>query len=1004
MSRFYSLLSIAITAFCAISFNVSAQIVINEGSNRNFQTVVDEDGEAEDWIELYNMGNEAVDLFGYQLTTELENEEELEPWTFPHYTLQPGEHLLIFCSEKNRIFSSPFEQVAFISDYTPFVGWNTHEFSQDFIWDGVSDIVVNSCSYNNTGYVSNAVFNQTATPYISSTVTYNDGSDASCYGLGGEVHASRPNIQLNGISIGEGTLNNNTTSYPAPYGNWYWSARNQMLYKASELQAAGLTAGPISSIAWDVTYTDNVLYTYVDIALKQVSVDGLTPQFINNSGVYFHTDFRIASEGEVVYLIAPDGNTVDELNVSVPAMNASVGLFEDGNEPSMLLQTPSPGATNNNSALAVGVAESPLFSLDSGVYPSLQSVIIYDLNTGNSQVYYTTNGEEPTQESTLYDGENIPVFQSTVIRARAYKTGMLPSAITSATYLINVDHSTPIVSVMVDPEHLYGPEGIFDNWGLDWERYAQMMYFDSTATHPLLFERQTAMQIDGGAGGSRAHPQHSFRLELAKGSLNENPVLLPLLPNRPEREQYSRLYFRNGSNQWLTMPWKDACQVEMMTGESKGYFSAMRPVTVYINGQYFGLYEMREKLDEEMFTIYDQSVPDDVISLSYWYQSQLRATTGDPLNYWMSVEQFFQLDPSAPNFLEQADAIFDMEYYADYIIGQTWIGNADWPQNNIKAHRSDSTFNRWRFSTIDMELSLAPNGWTDCFFEGLGQVYGAGQDQPFVGPWIRSMNNEAYRQYFINRYADLLNTSYRIERLLAMSDNYFERWAPEMPNEYQRWGDPGNVNGWMNELYLRHLAFQADLECKSSVIRDQIQNRYELEGQFTLTLDVEPAGAGYIQINTITPQDLPWDGIYYNGVPIEITAFANEGYEFQFWEDNPFIGNVNIPTWSGPINLEEINFTAVFEEVVGVNETAANTSSAMLFPNPVSSVLQLENKDKRMNGYEIYASDGRLIHQDQMALSQYRWNLDVSSYSKGIYTIKVKYLDGDAEVLRWVKD
>ncbi|MFY8138285.1 MAG: CotH kinase family protein [Flavobacteriales bacterium] len=1004
MNRFYCLLVLSYIFVFSPGFEGSAQVVINEGSNRNFQTVVDEDGEAEDWIELYNMGNEAVDLFGYQLTTELENASELEPWTFPHYTLQPGEHLLIFCSEKNRIFSPPFEQVAFISDYTPFVGWNTHEFSQDFIWDGVSDIVVNSCSYSNTGYISNAVFNQTETPYISSTVTYNDGSDASCYGLGGEVHASRPNIQLNGISIGDGTLNNSTTSYPAPYGNWYWSARNQMLYKGSELLAAGLTAGPISSIAWDVTYTDNVLYTYVDIALKQVSVDGLTPQFINNSGVYFHTDFRIASEGEVVYLIAPDGNTVDELNVNVPATNSSVGLFEDGIEPAVLLQTPSPGATNNNSALAVGVAESPLFSIDSGVYPSLQSVIIYDLNTGNSQVYYTTNGEEPTQESTLYDGENIPVFQSTVIRARAYKTGMLPSAITSATYLINVDHSTPIVSVMVDPEHLYGPEGIFDNWGLDWERYAQMMYFDSTTTHPLLFERQTAMQIDGGAGGSRAHPQHSFRLELAKGSLNENPVLLPLLPNRPEREQYSRLYFRNGSNQWLTMPWKDGCQVEMMTGESKGYFSAMRPVTVYINGQYFGLYEMREKLDEEMFTIYDQSIPDDVLSLSYWYQGQLRATTGDPMNYWMSLEQFFQLDPLAPNFLELADAIFDMEYYADYIIGQSWIGNADWPQNNIKAHRSDSTFNRWRFSTIDMELSLAPNGWTDCYFEGLGQVYGAGQDQPFVGPWIRSMNNEAYRQYFINRYADLLNTSYRIERLLAMSDNYFERWAPEMPNEYQRWGDPGNVNGWMNELYDRHLAFQADLECKSGVIRDQIQNRYELEGQFTLTLDVEPAGAGYIQINTITPQDLPWDGIYYNGVPIEITAFANEGYEFQFWEDNLFIGNVNIPTWSGPINLEEINFTAVFEEVVGVNETAANTSSAMLYPNPVSSVLQLENKDKRMNGYEIYASDGRLIHQDQMGLSQYRWNLDVSGYSNGIYTIKIKYLDGDAEVLRWVKD
>ena len=102
MNRLYSHVSIVLAFITILSFNAGAQIVINEGSNRNFQTVIDEDGEAEDWIELYNSGNEAVDLFGYQLTTELENEEEEEAWTFPNYTLQPGEHLLVFCSEKNR--------------------------------------------------------------------------------------------------------------------------------------------------------------------------------------------------------------------------------------------------------------------------------------------------------------------------------------------------------------------------------------------------------------------------------------------------------------------------------------------------------------------------------------------------------------------------------------------------------------------------------------------------------------------------------------------------------------------------------------------------------------------------------------------------------------------------------------------------------------------------------------------------------------------------------------
>jgi len=222
--------------------------------------------------------------------------------------------------------------------------------------------------------------------------------------------------------------------------------------------------------------------------------------------------------------------------------------------------------------------------------------MLYNTDNNDAAIYYTTNGDEPTQESMLYDGEAITVFQSAVIRARAFYTGYAASEISSASYLINVSHSTPIVSMVVDNAHLYGGEGIFDNWWADWERFAQMTYFDSTAAHNLLFTRDVGMQIDGGAGGSRSHAQHSFRVEMDKASLGESEVLFPLLSNRPERAKYSRLYFRNGSNQWLTLsnqwltlPYKDACLTELMADNTKGYYSAMRPVSVYINGQYFGL-------------------------------------------------------------------------------------------------------------------------------------------------------------------------------------------------------------------------------------------------------------------------------------------------------------------------------------------------------------------------------------------------------------------------------
>jgi hypothetical protein len=93
------------------------------------------------------------------------------------------------------------------------------------------------------------------------------------------------------------------------------------------------------------------------------------------------------------------------------------------------------------------------------------------------------------------------------------------------------------------------------------------------------------MQIDGGAGGSRSHPQHSFRLEFAKSIFNENPVLLPLIPHQPNRADYDRLYFRNGSNQWLQLPYKDGALTEMTTRANHGYYSTMRPESVYHIGQ-----------------------------------------------------------------------------------------------------------------------------------------------------------------------------------------------------------------------------------------------------------------------------------------------------------------------------------------------------------------------------------------------------------------------------------
>jgi hypothetical protein len=469
--KYLSLRFLSITiCFVMTTLTIHSQIVINEGSNRNFQQLYDEDGEAKDWIELFNSGSTVVDLYDYSLTTNISAPQQ---WSFSHFLLNPGEYLIVFCSGKNRFYSPPFVPVVNATDYTPQVGWNQHDFFQPFIWDGVSNIVVNSCSYSNTGYITNSVFNQSTTPYTSATVNYQDGSDASCSAYGGETHNMRPNIQLNGITIGTGTDNNGNTSYPAPYGNWYWGARNQMLYTAAELQAAGLTAGPINSIAWDVVWTDAVLYTYVNVEMKNVSVNELTGQFISNAGNFFHTDFNLSPAGETVYLIQPSGVLEDSLHIACPAIDCSQGLFPNGTGIPVLFQTPTDGAMNEATGICTGQAWAPMFSLNSGVYNTMQWLTIYDINNPAAEIHYTTNGNVPTLNDPLYT-DSLPIFQTSCIRARAFATNQLPSDITTGNFLINVSHTTPIVCVVTDNNNLYGDQGIFDHWDQDWEKYAYM--------------------------------------------------------------------------------------------------------------------------------------------------------------------------------------------------------------------------------------------------------------------------------------------------------------------------------------------------------------------------------------------------------------------------------------------------------------------------------------------------------------------------------------------------
>ena len=988
---------VLITLLALIVNETFGQLVINEGSNKNYSTISDEDGDFEDWIEIYNSGATAIDLFNYSLS---DNSNPGE-WVFPHQIIQPNQFIIVFCSEKDRFSSSPFTNVLTDSTFTPQAGWNTHHFSTPFYWDGVSNIVLNLCTYNSF-YQCNSIHSQSVTTYNSATIALNYPGSA-CGFNGGSNAQQRPNIRFNSTTVGTGTVQNGYYDYPSAYSNWYEGARQQYLYTASELISAGLSAGNIDSLAFDVIATCPTNFQLFELSLANTGINSLPPNFIPSAGNFNHTNFKISSNGETIKLYNPSNIQISSLNINCgPGYDVSTGRFPDASVTIKKFSGPTPGLSNNGSIPSDNYTMAPVLSVNSGIYTSAFSVNISDPNNPGANIYYTLDASDPDTNSILWNGIPISVSQTTILRARSFLNGYIPSTITSASYLFNLNHTTPIISVISDSLNLFGPTGMFDNPTLDLLKASSIDYFDSTANHNLLFSRRAGIIMDGG-WGSRGLPQRPFRIKFDDGVLGQGPISGFIIPDRPNRNQYSDFMLRNGSNQYLILPHKDAAQTKMMGDGTNNYYSAWRPATVYINGEYWGLYELREKFNTEMFELSENATESsiEILSSSAQYGFQLRAVEGDVQNFYDSYNSFSQLNPLDSTFWNQADQYFDMTYYNDYMIGEIWMNNADWGfnYNNLKIYRSNATNYRWRYILMDLEYGLLPNPSNDfsCGYDLLEQLINWPSTDP-VNPHFnifwKGIQNDRFRNYFINRFADQMNTMYLPSRLLAIENSMYNQTLPEMPAHFARWGDPNNVPAHMNGYLQYHQLFSDELACRPDNIRNQIQSNFNLPQQVQVELDVFPSNGGKINISTISPDSYPWNGIYFDGVPIQIEALAMPGYQFSHWESNGLITDTLNAVFLDTLTTAAINFKAHFVSTLGIDEL--KPSVFHIYPNPTSEHLSIKLKENigKINQLSVYDVLGKEYHLDNKQNGTTEYWINVSSLGPGFYLIKCQTDDG----------
>jgi hypothetical protein len=430
----------------------------------------------------------------------------------------------------------------------------------------------------------------------------------------------------------------------------------------------------------------------------------------------------------------------------------------------------------------------------------------------------------------------------------------------------------------------------------------------------------SGFSIDAGVkiygGWTRTLPQKSLAI-LAREEYGYSEIDYPLFPDLPF-DKYESFVLRNSGNDWQNTMFRDG----LMTGlvaEDNLDIQAFRPAVVYINGEYWGIHNIREKMTDQYIEMHHGVDHDslDLLEREGW------PLNGDAVHYENMIA-FIEANPvSNPLNYAVVKNMMDIGNFITYEASQIYFANTDWPGNNIKYWRPRTPDGKWKWMLYDTDFGFGLA--TDFTHNTLAFATDpAGPDWPNP-PWSTFLLRELLTSYefridFINRYADLMNSSFRTERVLNQIDQKKAAIISEMPNQFNRWGS--NMWEWLNNIQVvRNFATERKTNAQNHVIQ-----YFDLTDDSEVLLNVVPASSGKIKISTLTLEDFPWTGEYFNGVPVKIMATAYPGYRFIRWEGDYDSDSVSITiTFNSDMELTAI-FEAYTPDLLVINEINYNSS------------------------------------------------------------------------------
>jgi hypothetical protein len=504
-----------------------------------------------------------------------------------------------------------------------------------------------------------------------------------------------------------------------------------------------------------------------------------------------------------------------------------------------------------------------------------------------SDVLFTLDGSVPTRASGAVYTQSIHLSAATpavtVVRARAVLPGGKLGPVVSASYFVGVPATLPLMSLIVDPSDLWDPaRGMYANpleTGKAWERPADVTYVDR--------DRRSGFHIPAGirvhGAWSRYFDKKSLRLYFRQeygASRLEYPVFAV-----SQVRSFKRLVLHSGGEDLFGTPdsWNWTLMrnrlADSLAFALDGAATHGQAVLVFINGEPWGIYQIRERTDRYFLADhYGIEAADILDSPEYSWDAQV--LMGDR-EHWDHLMQFLEThDLADPANYTYVQSQVDVANFVDYCILQTYAANADWPHKSVRQFRPRVQGGRWQWIFWDTDLGFGTTLHSQVSDNVIKQLLE--YDHPGTGGrdvllLRRLLDNPVFFDRFLSRAADLLNTTLAPQSVIAHVDRLAAELEPDIHYEMIRWASPSKWESSVQEL--RDFARR-----RPDFFRQHMVEAFDLDGTAQLAFKPPASRSGSVAVNRVLVPDLPWQGVYFQGLPVHVVAVPAPGYRFAGWE------------------------------------------------------------------------------------------------------------------------